>query len=95
MKTSPIRARRQAHGTSWSAAHPETGRRTLFLGRRRNSYVEGLQLAESEALLDALWTHATQAQFVFRQQWRVGDVVVWDNRCTLHRRDPSIPPRGA
>jgi taurine dioxygenase len=71
--------------------HSETGRRTLFLGRRRNSYVEGLQLAESEALLDALWTHATQAQFVFRQQWRVGDVVVWDNRCTLHRRDPFDP----
>jgi taurine dioxygenase len=71
--------------------HPETGRRTLFLGRRRNSYVEGLQLAESEALLDALWRHATQAQFVFRQQWRVGDVVVWDNRCTLHRRDPFDP----
>ena len=71
--------------------HPETGRRTLFLGRRRNSYVEGLQLAESEALLDALWTHATQAQFVFHQQWRVGDVVVWDNRCTLHRRDPFDP----
>ncbi|HXU42738.1 MAG TPA: TauD/TfdA family dioxygenase [Burkholderiales bacterium] len=71
--------------------HPETGRRALFLGRRRNSYVEGLELAESEALLDALWQHATQARFVFRQEWRVGDVVVWDNRCTLHRRDPFDP----
>ena len=71
--------------------HAETGRKTLFLGRRRNSYIEGLDLADSEALLDELWAHATQPQFVFRHQWRVGDVVVWDNRCTLHRRDPFDP----
>ena len=50
--------------------HPETGRRSLFLGRRRNSYVVGLELDESEALLDELWRHATQPQFTFRQQWR-------------------------
>jgi taurine dioxygenase len=71
--------------------HPETGRQSLFLGRRRNSYVLGLDLKESEALLDALWAHATQPQFTFRQQWRVGDVLVWDNRCTLHRRDAFDP----
>ena len=73
--------------------HPETGRRSLFLGRRRNSYIVGLELGESERLLDELWRHATQPQFTLRQQWRVGDVMVWDNRCTLHRRDASI--RGA
>jgi taurine dioxygenase len=71
--------------------HPETGRKCLFLGRRRNSYVLGMELEESEALLDALWAHATQPQFTFRQQWRVGDVLVWDNRCTLHRRDAFDP----
>jgi taurine dioxygenase len=71
--------------------HRETGRRSLFLGRRRNSYIEGLELAESEALLDALWAHATQPRFTFRQQWHVGDVIVWDNRCTLHRRDAFDP----
>ena len=71
--------------------HPETGRRCLFLGRRRNSYIVGLELEESEALLDALWAHATQPQFTFRQEWRVGDVVAWDNRCTLHRRDAFDP----
>jgi taurine dioxygenase len=71
--------------------HPETGRKSLFLGRRRNSYVVGLGLGESENLLDALWAHATQPQFTFRQQWRVGDVMVWDNRCTLHRRDAFDP----
>jgi taurine dioxygenase len=71
--------------------HPETGRKCLFLGRRRNSYVLGMELDESEALLDALWAHATQPQFTFRQQWRVGDVLIWDNRCTLHRRDSFDP----
>jgi taurine dioxygenase len=71
--------------------HPESGRKCLFLGRRRNSYVLGLDLDESEKLLDALWAHATQPRFTFRQEWRVGDVMVWDNRCTLHRRDAFDP----
>jgi len=73
------------------STHPETGRKCLFLGRRRNSTIEGLDLAASDQLLDALWAHATQARFTFRQQWRVGDVVLWDNRCTLHRRDAFDP----
>ncbi|HSA90621.1 MAG TPA: TauD/TfdA family dioxygenase [Burkholderiales bacterium] len=71
--------------------HPETGRRSLFLGRRRNSYIVGLGLEESERLLDELWRHATQPRFTWRQQWRAGDVMVWDNRCTLHRRDAFDP----
>ena len=71
--------------------HPESGRPALFLGRRRNGCIEGLDPHESEALLDRLWAHATQPRFTFRQQWRVGDVVLWDNRCTLHRRDAFDP----
>jgi taurine dioxygenase len=71
--------------------HPETGRECLFLGRRRNSYIVGMELEESEALLDELWAHATQAEFTFCQKWRVGDVLIWDNRCTLHRRDAFDP----
>jgi len=71
--------------------HPETGRRSLFLGRRRNSYIVGLELDESERLLDELWAHATQPRFTWSQEWRVGDVIVWDNRCTLHRRDAFDP----
>jgi taurine dioxygenase len=71
--------------------HPESGRPGLFLGRRRNSYILGMPLDESEALLDELWAHATQPQFTFRQEWRVGDVLLWDNRCTLHRRDSFDP----
>ena len=71
--------------------HPETGRKALYLGRRRNAYVEGLALAESEALLDALWAHATRDSLTWYNAWRVGDLVLWDNRCTMHRRDPFDP----
>ncbi len=71
--------------------HPETGRKCLFLGRRRNSYIVGLDLQESEKLLDQLWAHATQPKFTWRQQWQVGDLLIWDNRCTLHRRDAFDP----
>ena len=67
--------------------HPVTGRRCLFLGRRRNAYIPGLELAESEALLDMLWAHATAPDNTWTQQWRVGDLVLWDNRSALHRRD--------
>jgi taurine dioxygenase len=71
--------------------HPETGRKALFLGRRLNSYVVGLPVAESEALLDALWAHTQQDRFVWRQDWRIGDLIIWDNRCTMHRRDAFDP----
>jgi len=68
--------------------HPETGRRCLYLGRRRNAYIEGLSLADSEALLDELWQYATREELSWYNTWRVGDLVLWDNRCTMHRRDP-------
>ena len=68
--------------------HPETQRRCLYLGRRARAYLVGLPLAESEALLDELWAHATQPQFTWFHAWRAGDVLMWDNRCVLHRREP-------
>jgi taurine dioxygenase len=71
--------------------HPVTGRKAIFLGRRRNAYIQGLPLAESERLLDALWAHATQDALAWYQKWRVGDLVLWDNRCTMHRRDAFDP----
>jgi len=71
--------------------HPETGRRMLYLGRRRNAYIDGLSLAESEVLLDELWTYATRDEFTWYNRWQVGDLVMWDNRCTMHRRDPFDP----
>jgi taurine dioxygenase len=69
------------------STHPETGRNMLFLGRRHSAYVNGLSLADSEALLDELWAHTTDPRFVYEHVWQQGDVVVWDNRATLHKRD--------
>jgi taurine dioxygenase len=71
--------------------HAETGRPALYLGRRRNAYVEGLSLDDSEALLDEIWTEATRPSLTWTHQWRVGDLVLWDNRCTMHRRDAFDP----
>ena len=67
--------------------HPESGRQALYLGRRRNAYIAGLPLAESEAQLDELWSFASSDELTWYNQWRVGDLVLWDNRCTMHRRD--------
>jgi taurine dioxygenase len=80
----------QAPG-AWHPAvlrHPVTGAPSLYLGRRRNSYVDGLAPAESEALLDALWAHIEHPEFRYQHRWRVGDLLLWDNRSTMHRRDP-------
>jgi taurine dioxygenase len=71
--------------------HPATGRRMLYLGRRRNAYLLGLELAQSEALLDELWGFVERPQFAWEHVWRVGDLVLWDNRCTMHRRDAFDP----
>ena len=66
--------------------HPVTGRKALFLGRRPFGYVMGLSLEDSEALLDRLWTHATRPEFAWFQKWNVGDLLMWDNRCVMHKR---------
>lgn len=71
--------------------HPETGKKSLFLGRRINAYVPGLPVAESEALLDELWAHMVQDRYTWTQEWQVGDLVWWDNRCAMHRRDAFDP----
>lgn len=73
-------------------SHPETGRKALFLGRRARSYVMGLPVDESEDLLDALWDHATaNSDFAWYQDWRVHDLIFWDNRCVMHKRDAFDP----
>jgi taurine dioxygenase len=67
--------------------HPVTKRKALFLGRRPGAYVHGLSVEESEELLNAIWAHATQERFAWYQKWRIGDLLMWDNRCVMHRRD--------
>jgi taurine dioxygenase len=71
--------------------HPATGKPALFLGRRPNAYVPGLSEAEGDNLLDALWDHINNGPHSWTQNWRVGDLVIWDNRCALHRRGELDP----
>jgi taurine dioxygenase len=73
------------------STHAVTGRKCLLLGRRRNAYIVGLPVQESETLLDTLWEHATRPELTWTQVWQVGDVVMWDNTCTMHRRDAFDP----
>jgi taurine dioxygenase len=65
--------------------HPVSGEPALYLGRRRNAYVMGLELAESERLLDKIWSFVETA--LYKHRWALGDLVLWDNRTTMHRRD--------
>ncbi len=69
--------------------HPVSGDRALYLGWRRNAYVMGLEPDESERLLDQLWRCVDASVYLHR--WTLGDLVLWDNRTTMHRRDPFDP----
>lgn len=86
----PVPDVRQAPGPSHPVirTHPETGYNALYLGRRPNAYINGLSVEESEDILDALWAHATRPGFQWHHQWRAGDILIWDNRCVMHHRDP-------
>jgi alpha-ketoglutarate-dependent 2,4-dichlorophenoxyacetate dioxygenase len=63
---------------------PRSGRRSLYLASHANR-IEGMGIPEGRLLLRELTEHATQREFVHRHRWRVGDLVIWDNRCTMHR----------
>jgi taurine dioxygenase len=70
-------------------SHPETGRKALFMGQHA-SHFEGRPVEEGRARLAALEAHATQARFLYRHRWRPGDVLMWDNRCLLHRAEATF-----
>ena len=74
--------------------HNETGDTCLYLGRREWAYIPGLPLEESEALLDDLWSYAVPADYVVKQNWTPGDVIIWDNRRCLHKRTSIDPSQG-
>ena len=71
--------------------HPETGRKSLYAGPHLTKYILGLPADESDALLNALFEHAARPEFIWTHTWRVGDLVMWDNRPTMHRREPFPP----
>lgn len=66
--------------------HPESGRKALYLGRAGNGYILGLPVEESDRLLDALWRHMTRPELVWEHEWRIGDLLIWDNRRVAHSR---------
>jgi len=85
----PIKDPREAPGAIHPIVriHDETQEKMLYLGRRELAYVVGLALEESEQLLNEVWRYAAMSENVWTQQWEIGDVIIWDNRRVLHRRD--------
>ena len=69
--------------------HPDSGRRALFMGMHA-SHIEGGSIEAGRARIEALEEHSTQERFLYRHNWRKGDVLMWDNRCLLHRADPNF-----
>jgi alpha-ketoglutarate-dependent 2,4-dichlorophenoxyacetate dioxygenase len=69
---------------------PESGHKSLYLASHAGR-IFGMSDLEGRALIDQLIAHATQRQFVYTHRWRLHDLVIWDNRCTMHRRDPFDP----
>jgi taurine dioxygenase len=68
--------------------HPDNGRKSIFVSPHLTKYIVGLPPDESQVQLDRLYRHLTQPRFVWRHEWRPGDMVIWDNRFTMHRRAP-------
>jgi taurine dioxygenase len=66
--------------------HPVTGRQALYINRLMTESVVGMSHEEGAALLEPLFDHQEQPQFIYEHHWTPGDVVIWDNRCTLHAR---------
>jgi alpha-ketoglutarate-dependent taurine dioxygenase len=78
-----------AGSSCWHPAvrtHPATGRKALYVNRLMTRQIEGLPKADSDALLQKLFDHQEQRKFVYEHVWRPGDILMWDNRCTLHAR---------
>ena len=68
-----------------------TNKKLLFLGRRPHAYIVGLELEESEDLLNEIWEHATDEKFTWTQNWEKGDLLMWKNLNVLHKRDAFDP----
>ncbi len=76
----------RSHAQPIVHAHPATGRKALYINRLMTEYIVGMPRDESNALLESLFDHQEQPQFIYEHRWTPGDVVIWDNRCTLHAR---------
>ena len=73
-------------------AHQETGRRSLYFDPGKILFIEGLEKTESDDIIDELTQRMIQPDAEFHHQWKVGDIVIWDNRCSVHRAAGDYPP---
>ena len=71
--------------------HPETGRKSLYVSPHLTRSIAGLNASESRDLLDRLFEHLSQPRFIWTHDWKIDDLVMWDNRSTMHRREPFPP----
>jgi taurine dioxygenase len=71
--------------------HPESGRKAIYINPIRIEEIVGMETRESLDLLDELLAHAIQLRFEYRHKWKTGDVVIWDNRCLLHKANGDYP----
>jgi taurine dioxygenase len=72
--------------------HPETGKKALYLSRLKTREIEGMRPEESRPLLDYLMNQCERPENIFRHSWKVHDLILWDNRCTMHRAVPDFTP---
>ena len=94
-----LKQRREGRGNVWDGkevteltpvrhpvvrVHPETGRKSLFVNPGFTSHIDGVSDAESRGILDLLYAHLTKPEHIVRHRWRLGDLVLWDNRNTAH-----------
>ena len=66
--------------------HPQNGRESIYVSPHLTSHVDGVPRDESDAILHDLYRHMDQPRFIYTHEWRLGDLLVWDNRPTMHRR---------
>ncbi len=71
--------------------HPETGRKALYISRNRMERIVGMEVEDGHRLIDELVAHATQPRFCYRHKWQQGDIVIWDDRCTMHKANGDYP----
>ena len=72
--------------------HPETGRKSLYFDPGKINFIEGLEPAQNDAVLDELTERMIVPEAEYSHQWRVGDIVIWDNRCMVHKAAGDYPP---
>lgn len=71
--------------------HEDTGEKTIYFNSNRTDQVVGMERTESDALLDMIYDHVTQPKYQYHHKWRVGDILLWDNRCLMHSVNMDFP----